>query len=51
MQIGSNMVSMICWFAVVLLCRFTTAKLQIKVSSMGRGFRGVEFRGSKSVVQ
>ena len=43
MQIGSNMVSMICWFAVVLLYRFTTAKLQIKVSAMDCGFREVEF--------
>lgn len=30
---------------------FTIAKLQIKVSAMGHGFRGVEFGGYKSVMQ
>ncbi len=43
MQIGSKIVSMIYWFAVVLLCWFTTAKLQIKVSAIDCGFREVEF--------
>jgi len=43
MQIGSNIVSMICWFTVLLSYWFTTAKLQIKASAMDCGFREVEF--------
>jgi uncharacterized membrane protein len=41
-QHSSNDALIYC-FAVVLSYWFTTAKLQIKVSAMGCGFRGMEF--------
>ena len=42
LQQHSSYDALVYCFAVVLSYWFTTAKLQIKVSAMGCGFRGVE---------
>ena len=43
LQQHSSYDALVYCFAVVLSYWFTTAKLQIKVSAMECGFRGVEF--------
>lgn len=49
LQQHSSYDALVYCFAVVLSYWFTTAKLQIKVSEMGCGFRKVEFRLCQSV--